>query len=80
MLYELLAEQIALEFGLRFTPGQQEAARRLAAFLVTPASMPAFVLRGYAGTGKTSLVGAAVRVLHKLERNVVLLAPTGRAA
>lgn len=39
-----------------------------------------FVLRGYAGTGKTSLVGALVKTLDKLQQKSVLLAPTGRAA
>ena len=38
------------------------------------------MLRGYAGTGKTSLVGALVRTLDKLKQKSVLLAPTGRAA
>jgi exodeoxyribonuclease-5 len=38
------------------------------------------VLKGYAGTGKTTLVGALVKVLSAERRPVVLLAPTGRAA
>ncbi len=40
----------------------------------------AFILNGYAGTGKTSLTGALVRVLERHKRHVMLLAPTGRAA
>jgi ATP-dependent exoDNAse (exonuclease V) alpha subunit len=40
----------------------------------------AFVLRGYAGTGKTTVVSALVQWLHKLGRKYVLMAPTGRAA
>ena len=39
-----------------------------------------FMLRGYAGTGKTSLVGALVRTLCQLRQRTILLAPTGRAA
>ena len=39
-----------------------------------------FLLRGYAGTGKTSLVGALVKTMKMLRQRVVLLAPTGRAA
>lgn len=39
-----------------------------------------FMLRGYAGTGKTSLVGALVRTLRQLRQRTILLAPTGRAA
>lgn len=40
----------------------------------------AFVIRGYAGTGKTSMVAALVRILPKIGLKSVLLAPTGRAA
>ena len=39
-----------------------------------------FILRGFAGTGKTSLVAALVKTMTELERDCVLLAPTGRAA
>ena len=49
-------------------------------FLCSPKADVAFLLRGYAGTGKTSLVGALVRTLDFLRQKVVLLAPTGRAA
>ena len=52
----------------------------LAEFVYTPIQRPAFVLRGYAGTGKTTLIGALVKTLCELGRPVVLLAPTGRAA
>lgn len=40
----------------------------------------AFIINGYAGTGKTSLVSALVRALTSLKTSVVLMAPTGRAA
>ena len=39
-----------------------------------------FVLNGYAGTGKTSVVGALVKALGDVRINTVLMAPTGRAA
>lgn len=39
-----------------------------------------FLLRGYAGTGKTSVVSALVRALNELKQKTILLAPTGRAA
>ena len=42
--------------------------------------MELFLLRGYAGTGKTTLVGALVKTLSQLNQPVVLMAPTGRAA
>ncbi|MCA8831030.1 ATP-dependent DNA helicase [Hymenobacter pini] len=40
----------------------------------------AFVLRGYAGTGKTTVISALVQWLHQMGRKYVLMAPTGRAA
>lgn len=49
-------------------------------FLLSKVRNEAFILKGYAGTGKTSLVGALVQTLTALGHNVVLLAPTGRAA
>lgn len=39
-----------------------------------------FVLNGYAGTGKTSVIGAVIRAMDAVRRPVVVLAPTGRAA
>ncbi len=54
--------------------------RLFAGFLMSPLQDAAFILKGYAGTGKTSLVGALVKTLGELNRKFVLLAPTGRAA
>lgn len=68
------------EFQYPFTPSQKKATLLLSHFISTPISNAACILRGYAGTGKTSLVGVLVKVLTMLKRNVVLLAPTGRAA
>ncbi len=75
-IYQLLAQQ----FGYPFTPSQAKAATLLSHFVTTPQQDAACILRGYAGTGKTSLVGALVKVMRLLNRQVVLLAPTGRAA
>lgn len=77
---QLFARAIAEEFPHAFTPHQVQAAERIGAFLANPRDNQAFILRGYAGTGKTSLVAAVVRVWQRLDRPVVLLAPTGRAA
>ena len=63
MIHEELARQIALEFPHQFTPAQWQAVQALSEFVVTPVRESAFILRGYAGTGKTTLVGALVRVL-----------------
>ena len=80
MLYDALAQQ-ALQF-LPYTPnGQQhELLLRLSRFILQGRDNSLFLLTGYAGTGKTSLVGALVKALDTLNFKCVLLAPTGRAA
>ena len=62
------------------TEGQIEACRLLTEFLFNPDPLSAFVLKGYAGTGKTTLVSALIQTLPALRVRSVLLAPTGRAA
>ena len=49
-------------------------------FLYDSNPRSAFILRGYAGTGKTSLISALIATLPQLRVNSMLLAPTGRAA
>ena len=68
------------ELGHRFTASQARAALLLSHFVVTPKPRPACILRGYAGTGKTSLVAALVKTMSRCGMPTVLLAPTGRAA
>ena len=80
MISQLFARNIAEAFPHAITPHQEAAALKMGEFLSDPRTSQAFILRGYAGTGKTSLVGAVVRVWQQLQRTVVLLAPTGRAA
>ena len=62
------------------TDEQRNAARSMAEFVIGREADAALIVRGYAGTGKTSLVGALVRTLRLLGQPTVLLAPTGRAA
>jgi exodeoxyribonuclease V len=65
------------------TPGQSELIKRLAIFFAnptTPGTRRLFILRGYAGTGKTTVVSSMVQSLPQLGKQTVLLAPTGRAA
>ncbi len=62
------------------TPDQQKAIQHIAAFELSHQENPVYILRGYAGTGKTSLMSAYVNVRKKMGRKYVLLAPTGRAA
>ncbi|MBQ8422679.1 MAG: AAA family ATPase [Coprobacter sp.] len=68
--------------NLPYTPTEEQAEliAHLSTFLWDDNVPSVFLLRGYAGTGKTSLIGALVRTLESLERPCVLLAPTGRAA
>ena len=80
MLYKVFAQHLQHAFPYRFTPHQAEAALRIGAFMADPRDRQAFILRGYAGTGKTSLTAAVAKVWKKLQHPVVLLAPTGRAA
>lgn len=49
-------------------------------FMLSADDRKVFLLCGYAGTGKTTLVSALVRTMEQLKRRTVLLAPTGRAA
>ncbi|MGZ3765981.1 MAG: ATP-dependent DNA helicase [Mucilaginibacter sp.] len=61
--------------------GQQlELFDRLHAFLLSHNGDECFILKGYAGTGKTTVLGALVKALKYYNYKSVLLAPTGRAA
>ena len=75
-----LGERLLTTLGHVPTEGQRRAANALERLLATERDHATLVLKGYAGTGKTTLVGALVKVLAKERRGVVLLAPTGRAA
>ncbi|MBQ0153199.1 MAG: AAA family ATPase [Bacteroidales bacterium] len=67
---------------LPFVPnaGQEAAIDLLSLFLAERGERPCFLLTGYAGTGKTSLVSALTKAMAALNQSTVLLAPTGRAA
>ena len=62
------------------TEGQRAACDEMVRFLFDNDPSSAFILKGYAGTGKTSLVSALIKTAPKLKIRTVLLAPTGRAA
>ena len=76
----LILELTAQELPYMPTDQQSMVLAALARFCVSDRARPVFVLNGYAGTGKTSLVAALVRALKRLNVQTVLLAPTGRAA
>lgn len=60
--------------------GQNALLDKLSRFIISPIERKAFILLGYAGTGKTSMMAALVQAYKELQQKVVLLAPTGRAA
>src|SRR6476661_4173992 len=59
---------------------QKELFRALSDFMADTDEQSCFVLKGYAGTGKTTVISTLVKVLSKNKIKFVLLAPTGRAA
>ncbi|MEI6764763.1 MAG: AAA family ATPase [Bacteroidota bacterium] len=71
---------IRKQFSYTPTPGQETLIPNLARFLETDKHNPVFILKGYAGTGKTTIVSALVNMIHLIGKKAVLLAPTGRAA
>ena len=67
-------------FGFEPTDGQAIVLYHLSAFLLSQKENPTYVLKGYAGTGKTTLVNTLVKTLPFIGMRYVLMAPTGRAA
>ena len=72
--------QLTQSFGFEPTEGQSIVLYHLSAFLLSQKENPTYILRGYAGTGKTTLVKALVKTLPMIGMKYVLMAPTGRAA
>lgn len=62
------------------TKDQRDLVERMERFLFQPIERAAFIIRGYAGTGKTTSIAAFVKTLPAFRYKSVLLAPTGRAA
>lgn len=80
MIQDFYASSIRDAFAYQPTPQQETAIQKLGQFLASHQENPVFLLKGYAGTGKTSLVAALVQSLIDMETPFVLMAPTGRAA
>lgn len=72
--------EIASQLGHQPTNGQEKAMDMFTQFLADPDPHAVMILRGSAGTGKSSLAGAMVRAMRDMGRKILLLAPTGRAA
>ena len=80
MVVDELKYKILQQFGFPPTLEQANALDVFARFLTDRNPQVVMILRGSAGTGKTSLSGAIVRTLQAIRQKVMLLAPTGRAA
>ena len=80
MLTDFIISRIRAELPFEPNAEKEGLLQALGAFIVSRDARKAFILRGYAGTGKTSVMSALVRALEGLKQPCVLLAPTGRAA
>ena len=71
-----------LKTSFPFTPTlkQDIGLQQLSNFVFSTEANELFVLKGYAGTGKTTIIGVLVKNLWHAQKEAVLLAPTGRAA
>ena len=80
MIHDELKYRILQTFGLTPTPEQERALEVFAMFMTDREEHVVTILRGSAGTGKTTLAGAIVKAMAGLNQKLMLLAPTGRAA
>lgn len=80
MLNTYIARQIYAKISFETTESQKKVIEKLSDYLTSTDYSSIFVLNGYAGTGKTTLISALVEVLDEMKLRSVLLAPTGRAA
>jgi len=80
MLKNHIQDQLIQNLGFTPTPGQKALSEKLSDFICSDERDSVFILKGYAGTGKTSMLRALVRTLELFKFKTVLLAPTGRAA
>lgn len=80
MLNTYIAGQIYAKISFGATLSQKKVVEKLSEYLSSSDYSRIFVLNGYAGTGKTTLISALVAVLRETGVKSVLLAPTGRAA
>lgn len=80
MINDFFRSKIIENFPFEPTSQQNEALEKIVNFLFLQKEETLFLLRGYAGTGKSSLLGALVKTMTEFKQKTVLLAPTGRAA
>ncbi len=77
---EIIYTNLCKNLGYEPTDDQAAALKKIASYIVENNNDIIFLLTGYAGTGKTSVISAVVKTLDILRMRSVLLAPTGRAA
>ncbi|MDR0348004.1 MAG: AAA family ATPase [Tannerella sp.] len=80
MINNYIRQQISHFFPFPPTKEQLLALNVLSEFIASHRDHTLVLLKGYAGSGKTSLLGATVKALNELKQKTVLMAPTGRAA
>lgn len=80
MINRFFIEKIHANFPFNFTNDQIKALNEITDFLFSREGNLVFLLKGYAGTGKSSLIGSLVKTMNQFNQKTVLLAPTGRAA
>ena len=80
MITNFIFNKILEIFPFSPTTEQTSALQILSVFLASHANNEALLFKGYAGTGKTTMLGATVRMMDSLNQKAILLAPTGRAA
>ena len=80
MIQDELKYRILQALGLTPTPEQERALEVFSMFMTDRSDHVVMILRGSAGTGKTTLAAAVVKAMVALQQKLMLLAPTGRAA
>jgi len=75
-----LYKELLQNFPFEPTIKQQKLLDQLSFFIFDDNNRALFLLKGYAGTGKTTTISTVVNSLWKVGKKAVLLAPTGRAA
>lgn len=76
LFYKTLRENFPFQLTLK----QDIFFQKISNFVTNNNTSEVFILRGYAGTGKTTLISTLVQYLHNVNKKFILLAPTGRAA
>ena len=71
---------IKQRFPFEPTTKQDIVLQQLSEFIFDPSKNSLYLLKGFAGTGKTTIIGTIVNNLWKAKISAVLMAPTGRAA